>query len=194
MRNIYILRHGQTDYNVERRLQGILDTPLNSVGLSQAYEISSSIKNLDIDKIISSPLSRAFDTAKIIQSEIKLETEILVLDFLKEITRGVYDGILSSELESLNPKLLSNLKEDFDVKPPEGESLADVYSRISSNFDSILNDNTWSNLLIVTHGITIRAINLYFESNFSKKIPRNLEPFYNLEIHNCSIFNFKIQK
>lgn len=192
MRNIYVLRHGQTDYNVEKRLQGILDTPLNQVGLEQAYEISASIKNLNIDTIISSPLSRAFDTAKIIQSEIKLSSEILVLDFLKEITRGLYDGILSSELEVLNPKLLSNLKEDFDIKPPSGESLADVYIRISSNFDKILADKSWSNLLIVTHGITIRAINLYFESNFSKEIPKDLEAFYNLEINNCSIFNFKI--
>ena len=66
---LYVVRHGQTDWNVQHKLQGSVDIPLNSTGLKQAQELSTKIETLDFNLIISSPLSRALETAKIINQK-----------------------------------------------------------------------------------------------------------------------------
>lgn len=193
MRNIYVLRHGQTNFNIEGRLQGGLDTPLNATGIQQAKDIIDTLLPLDIDTIYSSPLTRALDTSHIINKVLNVPNEIISVDFLKEITRGEYDGMLSSEVEAINPKVLSNAFENFFEKPPKGESLGDVYLRVAACLPSVIEDTRWKNLLMVTHGITIRAINLYFSSNNSSMVPNNLSPFFDLKIDNCSLFAYAIE-
>lgn len=193
MRNIYVLRHGQTDFNIEGRLQGGLDTPLNATGIQQAKDVITSLLPLNIDSIYSSPLTRALDTSKIINTELNAPNGIICADFLKEITRGAYDGLLSSEVEAIHPKVLSNAFEDFFERPPQGESLGDVYLRVATALPSVLKNPHWNNLLMVTHGITIRAINLFFSSQGSLSVPDDLNPFFDLKIGNCSLFTYTIE-
>lgn len=73
---IYFVRHGQTDWNIQHRLQGSADIPLNKTGINQAQILKEKINNLDIDFIISSPLKRAVDTANIINSDKHLPLSI----------------------------------------------------------------------------------------------------------------------
>ena len=75
--DFYIFRHGQTDYNVEKRVQSFLDIPLNSNGIAQAQALAKNLSNVQFDCIYSSTLSRAFDTAKIVlgDREVKIITD-----------------------------------------------------------------------------------------------------------------------
>ena len=69
---LYVVRHGQTQYNVDKRFQGQIDVPLNDVGKKQVMELSKKLSNINLDLIISSPLLRAVDTAKAIQKNNKV--------------------------------------------------------------------------------------------------------------------------
>ena len=73
-RNIYIFRHGETDYNVNKRMQGWLDVPLNKNGIAQAEMLYKKMSNIKMDCVYSSPLSRALDTAKIVVPNTKIIT------------------------------------------------------------------------------------------------------------------------
>ena len=66
--NLYLVRHGQTDWNIQGRIQGSTDIELNSTGLNQAQKTAELLKNIDFDVIYSSPLKRTVDTAKIINT------------------------------------------------------------------------------------------------------------------------------
>lgn len=86
----YFLRHGQTDYNVQRLFTGQHDIPLNATGIEQAKKAARLLKNKGIQVIASSPLSRAFQTAHIVSQE--LQVPIVVIDDLKEANWGVLQG------------------------------------------------------------------------------------------------------
>ncbi|WP_157231047.1 histidine phosphatase family protein [Kiloniella laminariae] len=86
----YYIRHGQTDWNIIHRLQGHTDVPLNATGIAQAYSAAEAIRGIEIATICASPLSRALDTAKILQKALGAEIEIL--DDLKECCFGEYEG------------------------------------------------------------------------------------------------------
>lgn len=143
---IYLLRHGQTDWNLERKIQGHLDIPLNETGRKEALICLDKIKSLNIDNIISSDLIRAKETAQIINRKLHFP-----IDFdarLREINFGDLQG-----------RLIQDITQDewdiFNKTPHEvnAESLEDVYLRIKSFFHGL--DNT-KNTLVVMHGGVIR--------------------------------------
>ena len=84
MTKIYILRHGQTDWNKDRRVQGHANTPLNEVGISQAKEIKSEVEKIHFDKIFCSPLDRAQMTLKLVlpSAEYEISDQIIERDFV----------------------------------------------------------------------------------------------------------------
>ena len=146
MPNIYLLRHGQTDWNLERRIQGHLDMPLNETGRKEALVCLEKLSSLDIDNIVSSDLIRAKETAQIINE--KLHLPICFDSRLREIHFGDLQG-----------RVIQDIKEnEWDIfnKTPyqlNAESLNDVYHRVKSFFEEI---DKSKNTLIVTHGGVIR--------------------------------------
>lgn len=165
---IYVVRHGQTDYNVEGRYGGRIDIPLNEEGRRQAEIVKELLKNIKFDLVFSSPLIRAYETANIIT-----DSDIIKDDRLIERDNGDLEG-----------KLKSEIKEIIDFNNPNFnkyniESITDFRKRVYDFLNEITNYKN-KNILIVTHagvGIYIRC---YFEgepidNDYSKYKIKNCE-------------------
>ena len=151
---IYLIRHGQTDWNVERKIQGQTDIPLNINGKQQAKEAAEEIANLKIDKIISSDLSRAKETAEIINK--KVGAKITFDKRLREVNYGNYEGAQIDKFTDEQWKIFNETPEKI-----KGESRQQVYDRVKSFIDEIKDDE---NVLVVTHGGSLRMM-LYYAKN-----------------------------
>ena len=143
---IYLVRHGQTDWNLEHRIQGHLDMPLNETGKSEAIICAKQLERFKIDEIISSDLSRAKETASIINEVLSLP--ISVDSRLREVHCGDLQGVLVKDISDETWDVFNH-----DPHKIHAESLADVYKRVKAFFEEI--DNA-KNTLIVTHGGVIR--------------------------------------
>lgn len=153
---IYLIRHGQTDWNLEQKIQGNTDIPLNSKGKSDAEVTAKTISRLKIDKIISSDLRRAKETAEIINKH--LGNRPLQLDKrLREISFGDLEGICVSDISSEVWEIFNYYPEKLKVEKPES-----VYNRIKNFFDE-LDDS--EDILIVTHGGVLRMLMYYVKNS-----------------------------
>ena len=168
---IYFVRHGETDYNKDKRFQGHLDIPLNQKGLVQARLALESSKSLRIDKIYYSPLIRAKKTAEIINSF--HNAQMIADDRLKEIYMGSLQGKIPSKLKNFDKLLAFSNPERFG-----GESHEMFCARVKSFLDEIINST--ENILIVSHGGVYRAI--YKIINNLKDLQFDLEPIQNATI------------
>ncbi len=156
---IYLVRHGESEANVQNRFSGITDVELSDKGKIQAIITGNNFKNYKIDYIYSSPLKRAKDTAKIICDVNNIdENEIITENCLIEVNFGLFenltwDEIRESHREESEKWILDKRKYRF----PEGETYDDIIGRISGFIDNV-SDNS----LIVTHFGVIQSILLYF--------------------------------
>ena len=136
----YFLRHGQTDWNVAKRIQGQTDIPLNEFGRQQAVMASDVVGQLDIGGIFTSQLSRAFDTAAIVKPTAM--TALNVVDELKEVTIGERDGHKSG--------LWYQQWKAGEVIIPGAETRAEFRARVIVGVNKVLHQV--ENPLIVSHG------------------------------------------
>ena len=162
MAQCVLIRHGQTDWNVIGRYQGQADPPLNEQGLAQARRLAIELEPLQLDRLISSPLLRALQTAQIIAGHlgIPLETE----PGLMEIHQGDWQTRLRTEIEQLYPELFHAWEtEPWQVTPPGGESLRQVQARVYQAMDAIL--ATWPDQVIgiVAHRIPIALLKMRYQ-------------------------------
>lgn len=148
---IYIIRHGQTDWNKLQKTQGQTDVPLNDVGRQEALSVAQQLAALPISKIISSDLKRAKETAEIINRS--LGVPLLIDERLREMNFGLLEGIERH-------KLPDGIWDTFYHSPEKlkAESSKSVYKRIKSFFDTL---DTRENILIVTHGGVLRMLAHY---------------------------------
>jgi len=168
MTELIFIRHGQTDWNLDSRLQGIMDIPLNATGIREAENLTLGL-DLSAKLIISSPLQRAFKTAEIINS--KLNLDIQVDDRLIERDFGEFSGLKTCSFESM---------ENSDINGVEDiESFREKVMSFLKNYES----RTGERYLIVTHGGVISTI-LNTISNGSLT-------WQNAPINNCSITSFQ---
>lgn len=164
---IYIVRHGETDYNLERRMQGWLDIPLNAKGLSQAKIAALKLQEITLDFVYSSDLIRAHETAKTIT--VLNKKEIIVTKSLRERDMGVFSGWKWEVDKDVDKQKLwedhdKSLKtEDFNWKDHKGESIMEHYSRVGSHLDHIHNVHKDKSVLLVTHGGTINRMLEYYK-------------------------------
>lgn len=175
--NIYIVRHGQTDWNVEGRYGGRIDVPLNKKGLEQAYLTKEKLQDIIFDKIYSSPLIRAITTAKIIRDQ-----NIIIDKRIIERNNGDLEG-----------KLKTEIKEKIDFNDPNStkyniESITEFRERIYDFLDEVSSDTISNNVLIVTHaGVGIYA-RCYFEG----------DPFdgdySKYKINNCESIKYSVRR
>tara|TARA_B100001057_G_scaffold121683_1_gene120504 strand:- start:797 stop:1393 length:597 start_codon:yes stop_codon:yes gene_type:complete len=133
---ILICRHGQTEWNLEGRLQGWLDSELTELGKSQARALQFGLKTFCREKkfkVICSPLGRVRSTAKIALADAQCVTEITYDDRLKEHGIGAWEGLNTEEIELRFPGMLEKKEKDsWNFQPPEGESLAFLENRLIS--------------------------------------------------------------
>ena len=146
----YFIRHGQTDWNIENKIMGQIDIPLNEVGLEQAKVVAQKIAHLKISHIVSSPLKRALQTSEIIAANIN--KPIAIVDELKQNYLGILEGRNKAEL--ISGVLIDNLVEHWRIGGDiEGaESWSVFVSRISAGLNFALEINPDErHLLVVAH-------------------------------------------
>jgi broad specificity phosphatase PhoE len=170
------MRHGQTNWNINKVLQGQTNIDLNETGINQAKAKIEEIKNLDINLIFCSPLNRATQTAKIVSNG---KIPIIYNNSLIERSFGDFEGKKSSEYSNEYYNYNANLKTN-NVEP-----IQDLCNRVYSFLDEIPHTYKNKKILLVTHGATARAINSYFnglsKDGYVEKI----------SIDNCTLKEFE---
>ena len=143
---IYVVRHGETEWNAINKVLGRTDIPLNDRGIEQAEEIARSLKDIKIDVFLCSPLSRARQTADAISGETgmpyKTDDRLIEHDF------GVFEGVNRFDSE------YQNAKREYFVRYPGGESFFDLAARVFP----LIKELEGKNALLVTHGGICRMI------------------------------------
>ncbi len=178
---IYVLRHGQTDWNLEKRIQGISDIELNSNGIEQAKQVKEKIKELGIDLILCSPLKRAVKTADIINEDEKIE--IIYDDRFIERNFGDFEGLVVTETDIYKSQILFDTNINYSEN--NVEPINELISRITKSLDEIKQKYQDRKVLIITHGALIRSVNAYFNG-----IPEN-GIIDSTGLKNCEIAEFE---
>ena len=178
---IYIIRHGQTDWNIEHRTQGQTDIALNTNGIKQAELITQKISNLKIDSIISSDLKRAYMTAQIINKNFHkaIETD----KRLREFCFGTLEGITRD-------KITQETWEKFNENPKQfnAETKEEIFNRIKSFIKDMKSEIKNKKVLVVTHGGPIRMIKYYLDNGDNYSDKKYLEEYMNHKINNMDLF------
>jgi broad specificity phosphatase PhoE len=159
MTEIWLVRHGQTDWNIEGRWQGHADIPLNSTGLDQARSLASKLAETrqPFQAIYSSDLKRAYRTAEEIAKS--LDLPVHKDRRLREISKGDWEGMLVSQVSELSNEAIRQRREDpLYSRAPGGESLMEVAARLSSMADDIARAHPVGPVLVVTHGLALAAL------------------------------------
>jgi uncharacterized phosphatase len=144
--HLVLVRHGQTDWNVERRIQGSSDIPLNETGRRQARDAARLLAREHWDSIVSSPLSRARETAEILAAELGLGA-VEVVDGLQERNYGAAEGLTGPEAEEL-----------YHGRVPGRETPAAVVERVHSVLVALAREHPGKAVLVVTHGGVIGTL------------------------------------
>lgn len=164
MTTIILMRHGETAWNHEERLQGWAPVPLNGRGREQAEAAATRLVDDDIDRVVSSDLTRTRETTEIVQSVIDVPVQFD--DAWRERDLGVYQGLLLTTVTDRFP--MFGLGEDaadaVDQVPDSGESLVQVAERVVSGWQDLLAaSDPEETVLVVTHGGPIRLLLGYIE-------------------------------
>jgi broad specificity phosphatase PhoE len=156
---VLFVRHGETDWNVEGRLQGQTDIPLNALGRYQSEDVARRLTKLLDDpaqsRWVVSPLGRTRETAEIVRSTLGLEPKSYeVDDRLKEITFGIWEGHTWAELREKDPVIVvTREKQKWDYIPPQGESYAMLAERLRPWLETLTEET-----VVVSHGGVARAL------------------------------------
>lgn len=157
---IYLVRHGQTNLNKKRLMQGLTDEPLNKKGISQAMHIKEMLKDVKFDKVYSSPLIRAVKTASII-GDIDMK-DVIVDDRIIEVNFGKYE---LKNYYLMGPKMTLFWMFPESIKAPSSvEPISSLVERSSSFLKDVEKGNE-NNVLIVCHGGIIRALRGYLNDS-----------------------------
>jgi probable phosphoglycerate mutase len=147
------VRHGETDWNAECRLQGYIDIPLNARGLAQAAQMAKALKstNFQFDVLYTSDLQRAKQTANAIESLFAVSA--ICHSALKERHLGALQGLTIKEAPVLEPELWQiHLSRDIDQELRGGESIIQFADRIKTVLQELQEKYTGKTILIVSHG------------------------------------------
>ncbi len=176
--NLFVIRHGQTDINLNNQINSLNDDDLNETGIIQANEARQIINKIDYDFIVCSPLKRAKHTAEIINIKNKkiIYDERIIERDAGELTKKSLDNINSDDWWNINPK------EDYK----DAETVANVILRVNDFINDIKNKYNNKNVLIVTHGGISKVIHAYFYG-----IPEDgvLEKY---KCDNCEVKSYQI--
>jgi broad specificity phosphatase PhoE len=144
---LILVRHGRTGYNAAGRLVGRLDPPLDDIGMAQAVAIGDALKG--IDRVISSPLQRARQTAEHIGLPVEIDERWIEVDY------GMYDGV---ELGTpASTELWERWRSDTGFVPPGGESLVQMAERVAGAMEELIAGAADADVAVVSHVSPIKA-------------------------------------
>ncbi|MBQ8431561.1 MAG: histidine phosphatase family protein [Clostridia bacterium] len=151
---LYVARHGQTEWNVQGRICGVTDVALTEEGRAQADALAKEVMKTSVDLIISSPLGRALETARIVSERcgIPMQTDARLV----EHNYGTHEGIHRDDAA------FWEVKSNPACRHPMGESAFDVAHRIYGFLDEIKETYAHKSILLVTHGGLCRILRTYF--------------------------------
>ncbi len=149
---IILVRHAETEWNLQGRWQGHADIPLNETGRMQAQALARRLAHWPIDAIYSSDLQRALETARPVAAALGLE--IYVTEQWRERDVGDFTGLTSAEIAEAYPDVWGQAI--FD--PPTGESVADVRERVVAGLQALVSDHPDQAVLVMTHGGVLYSI------------------------------------
>lgn len=155
---LYIARHGETDWNLEKRIQGSTDIELNQNGISQAVKLGNSLKegNAKISKIYTSTQKRAVLTGEKVSEILNVPMEII--PEIQEMNLGKWEGCTWKQVaEMFSDEYQTWYSSRRYTRTPEGESYQDVAVRVFAKLDDIIKQNS-GDVLIITHGAIVLTI------------------------------------
>jgi probable phosphoglycerate mutase len=161
MTELYLTRHGETEWNVQKRAQGFQDSPLTPRGLEQARLLSERLGSVRFDAIFTSPLPRAYRTAQIIAGR---HGRLLHSDDrIREIYLGEWEGMTFREISALYPQENQYFWSAPDLYIPiSGESFDDLRRRIESFIRDILKSYPSGRVLVVSHAVAVMTMIAFF--------------------------------
>ncbi len=152
---LILIRHGETDYSLEKRYCGLTDAPLNKKGMEQAGELCLTLQGEDVDRIYSSDLKRALEFARIVFRS----KEIEVIPEFREMNFGVFEGLTHEGIMERHAEIYKKwLRDPLEIAIPEGDSLVGFKERIEKALKKIVRGNRNKTLAIVTHAGPIKII------------------------------------
>lgn len=176
--NLYVVRHGETLWNKEKRIQGIADIPLTEKGIEEAKKLQKLVEKLNIDVVISSPLTRARETAKVlVNSRLPINTD----DRIKERDWGLNEGAKTDEVDKWDCWDVI-----LNTKVQNIECIQDFMYRVSDFIEDIKVRYKDKNVLVVTHSAVSRVIHYLLGT-----IPEDAN-LSRINIPNLRIIEYKI--
>ncbi len=167
--SIFLARHGETEWNLEERLQGNKNSPLTENGIDQAKKAGEILANSEIGIVYSSPLKRAVNTARLILDG--KNTELIIRDGLREIHLGPWEGKTKKETEISHPEEYINFwyyPDRYHLKG--GETYRDLQKRVVEEIQNIFDENRGKTILVVSHWIAIKTAIAFFLGKPLKKL------------------------
>jgi broad specificity phosphatase PhoE len=157
---IFLLRHGETEWNKSSRYQGISDIPLNEIGLEQARRLGVRLSRIPPDRVFASPLSRAARTAEIIMEHNASAADIETREELREISFGIWEGLSIPEIKKIDGETFERWRlAPFSCTPEGGDDYADIFARSARFASSLIDEGSrGQNTFVVAHGGVLRAI------------------------------------
>ena len=172
MTTIFLARHGESDWNVEKRFQGHSDRPLTERGRKQARALADLVGAEKIDAVYTSPLSRARETAEIVAARAGLEA--VALPELREVDTGSWSGLSRADVEARFPEGFARWRSGGSGWE-NGESYDEMAERVIGALRKIAEDHPDGRVLVISHGGPIRAIHAAAEG-LAIKDYRRLKP------------------
>lgn len=179
MTDILLIRHGETDWNVDKRLQGHIDIPLNQAGQRQVLALGELLAEEGIDAVFASDLQRARDTAQAVAQA--SGRQVAIDTGLRERCYGAFEGLRHVEIEARYPEAYRQWKaREPDFRYPAGERIAETmrefYERSVAAVQRVLASGPYRKVAIVTHGGVLECIH-HWASQSSFAQPRNFDIF-----------------
>lgn len=169
---LYIVRHGETEWNVIKRFQGQLNTPLTEKGMEKLRETGKKLENVLFDEVYTSELGRTVASAEIILNENRgyknKKLELKKLAELNEVYFGVWQGLTYEEVFLKYPEEGNNYfynVKNYKAENVEAENLKDALERFLKGINKILDSHESGNILVVTHGTVLEMFMNYVANN-----------------------------
>ena len=154
---IYLVRHGETDWNLEQRYQGQQDIPLNDTGIKQAIKAAENLGDNDFAALYSSDLKRAHQTAQEIAKKVNLP--ITTNKALREINQGDWEGLLIKDvLAAKGSEVKAVYMNPHTARKPGGESIAEVAERMYAYLNLLAEKHDKQTIIVVSHGLAIATV------------------------------------
>lgn len=179
MSKVYIVRHGESLWNLEHRLQGGQDPALSETGYGQAARVAEALEGLGVAAVYSSPLRRASETARIIAGALRVPLHVHA--DLREMSLGAWEGMpLRDLLAREETTYLAWLAAPADCSPPGGEPMGAFAERVMAALTEVREKYAQQNTVLVTHGVVARVL-------VARTLGLDLNQIYRMRLSNGSV-------